>query len=173
MNSVDHYVRNFLYKEFPEFFVWDSSHMILRRRMQKIIQIERLVSAHPAKGERFYLRILLNHVKGATTFEDLQTVNSVALSTFREAAEKMGLIEVDGRIFDCLNKATTFRMPSALRRIFAIILVFCEVTNVRELWDKHSEAMGENFRMETVDVEVTEQMVLRDLRSLLYSMERT
>jgi hypothetical protein len=45
--------------------------------------------------------------------------------------------------------------------------------NVRELWDKHSEAIGENFRMETVDVEVTEQMVLKDLRSLLYSMERT
>jgi hypothetical protein len=76
--------------------------------MQKIIQIGRLVSAHPAEGERFYLRILLNHVRGATTFEDLQTVNSVVFSTFREATEKMGLIEADGRIFDCLNKAATF-----------------------------------------------------------------
>jgi hypothetical protein len=57
-NSVDHYARNFLYKEFPEFFVWDSSRKIWRRRKQKRIQIGRLVSAHPAEGERFYLRLL-------------------------------------------------------------------------------------------------------------------
>jgi hypothetical protein len=170
MNAVDIYARNFLYKEFPEYFVWDSSCKSWRRRKQKRIQIGRLVSAQPAEGERFYLRILLNHVRGATSFEDLRTVEGVIFSSFREAAEKRGLIEADGSISDCLSEAATFRMPSALRRLFATILVFCEVTNVRELWDKHFEAMGEDFRAESVNAEVTEQMVLKDLRNLLYSM---
>jgi len=109
-------------------------------------------------------------VRGATSFEDLRTVEGFIFSTFREAAEKRGLIEADGSISDCLSEAATFQMPSALRRLFATILVFCEVTNVRELWDKHFEAMSEDFIADNVNAKVTEQMVLKDLKSLLYSM---
>jgi hypothetical protein len=66
------------------------------------------------------------------------------------------LIEDDSTISDCLSEAATFQMPSALRRLFARILVFCEVTNVRELWDKHLEAMGDDFRRENENAKVTE-----------------
>jgi ATP-dependent DNA helicase PIF1 len=37
-------------------------------------------------------------------------------------------------------------MPSSIKRLFATILVFGEPTNVRGLWDKHLEAMGEDYR---------------------------
>jgi hypothetical protein len=36
-------------------------------------QIDRMVYACPTEGERYYLRILLNHVKRATSFDDLKT----------------------------------------------------------------------------------------------------
>lgn len=52
MNSIDSYARNFLYKEFPEFYVWQRNHKTWRRRTQRI-QIGRLVAAHPAEGERY------------------------------------------------------------------------------------------------------------------------
>uniref|UniRef100_A0A0A9AIP6 Uncharacterized protein n=1 Tax=Arundo donax TaxID=35708 RepID=A0A0A9AIP6_ARUDO len=52
-------------------------------------------------------------------------------------------------------------MPYALRRLFATILAFCEVTNVRELWTKHFEAMSDDFCMESINNETVEQMVLK------------
>jgi hypothetical protein len=168
MNSIDSYARNLLYKEFPEFYIWQKNKTW--RRRTKRIQIGRLVAAHPAEGERYYLRILLNHVRGATSFEDLRTVEGVVFSTFREAAERRGLIEADDSISDSLTEAATFQMPSALRRLFATVLAFCEVTNVRALWDKHLEAMSDDFRRAGISNEAVEQMVLKDIGDLLYSM---
>jgi hypothetical protein len=84
-------------------------------RKQASGQIGRIVYANPAEGERYFLRVLLNHVRGATSFEDLRTVVGVAYSTFREACEKRGLIETDRSVDDCLTEATIFQMPCALR----------------------------------------------------------
>ena len=75
--------------------------------------------AHPAEGERYYLRVLLSHVRGATSFDALKTVNGNPCSSFREACEHLGLIEHDRTLDDCMTEAATFQMPSALRRLFA------------------------------------------------------
>ncbi|XP_048545308.1 ATP-dependent DNA helicase PIF1-like isoform X2 [Triticum urartu] len=88
----------------------------------------------------------------------------------REAAERRGLIEADDSISDCLTEAATFQMPYALRRLFATILAFCEVTNVRALWNNHFEAMSDDFRRENISDEAIEKLVLGDIRYLLYSM---
>ena len=77
-------------------------------RKQKSGQIGRIVYANPAEGERYFLRVLLNHVRGATSYEDLRTMAGVTYSTFREVCEKRGLIEMDKSIVDCLTEATTF-----------------------------------------------------------------
>ena len=125
--------------------------------------------AHPAEVERYYLRVLLNHVGGATSFEDLRAVSGITYSTFREACEKRGLVETDKSHDDCLNEASTFQMPSALRRLFATILVFCEVTDIRALWDNHKVAMSEDYSRGNTNPAAVEQMVLRDIRDLLHS----
>ena len=72
------------------------------------VRTGRIVYANPAEGERYFLRVLLNHVRGATSYEDLRIVAGVTYSTFREACEKRGLIEMDKSIVDCLTEATTF-----------------------------------------------------------------
>lgn len=86
--------------------------------------------AHPAEGERYYLRVLLSHIRSATSFDALKTVNGNPCSSFREACEHLGLIEHDRTLDDCMTEAATFQMPSALRWLFATILVFCEVTEI-------------------------------------------
>ena len=94
----------------------------------------------------------------------------VTYSTFREACEKRGLIETDRSIDDCLTEATTFQMPCALWWLFATILVFGEATNIRGLWDKHKDALGEDFSRDNTNTSTVEQMVLRDIRDMLHSM---
>nr|XP_051197220.1 uncharacterized protein LOC127310601 [Lolium perenne] len=170
-NLVDPYARNFLYKEFPEFYRWiKGKKKWQRRKLRGRGQIGRIVYAHPAEGERYFLRVLMNHVKGATSFEDLKSVNGRRCSNFRESCERRGLIETDKSLDDCLTKAATFQIPYALRRLFATILVFCEVTQIRSLWEKHLESMSEDYRRNQPNQAAVEQMVLRDIRDLVHSM---
>jgi hypothetical protein len=91
-------------------------------------------------------------------------------STFREACKKRGLIEMDKSIDDCLTEATTFQMSCALRRLFATILVFYKATNIRGLWDKHKDALGEDFSRDNNNTSTVGQMLLRDIRDMLHSM---
>lgn len=79
------------------------------------------MSAHPAEEERYYLRVLLNHIPGATSFEDLKTVDGVVYPFFYEAAKKRGLIEVDNTLNKYLTEAGLFQMSSSLRRLFSTI----------------------------------------------------
>lgn len=89
--------------------------------------IGRVNTANPKEGERYFLRLLLNHVRGPKSFEDLLTVNEVICKTFKQSAQKRGLLESDESISACLNEAVMFKMPLELRRLFATILVYCQV----------------------------------------------
>jgi len=113
-NREDRIARKILYREFPEHYRWIKGRKVWQIRKQVSAQIGRIVYANPSEGERYFLRLLLNHVRGATSYEDLRTMAGVTYSTFREACEKRGLIEMDQSIDDCLMEATTFQMSCAL-----------------------------------------------------------
>jgi hypothetical protein len=50
---------------------------------------------NPSEGERFYLRLLLLHVKGACGYQDLLTFNGTVFNSFKEAAKARSLLEDD------------------------------------------------------------------------------
>ena len=78
--------------------------------------IGRINSVNPKKkGEIFYLRLLLNHVRGLTSFEDLLTVDRIHYLSFKETTKKKGLLESDESIIECLTEATTYQMLKTLR----------------------------------------------------------
>ena len=93
-NNLHVKARGILYRDFPEYYTWQRRGKFWQERKRATLsQVGRIVSAHPAEGERYYLRVLLNHVTGATSYEDLRTVNGQVMPTFHEVAEKQGLIE--------------------------------------------------------------------------------
>jgi hypothetical protein len=51
--------------------------------------------AHLRLGEHYYLRMLLNGVKGATSYKHLQTVDGIEHDTFKDACIAMGLLVDD------------------------------------------------------------------------------
>ena len=103
------------------------------------------MSANPAEGERFYLRVLLSHVPGPTGWNYLYTANGVRHSTFRRAALERGLIQSDNLLNDTLVEASLKEFPPALRRLFATLLIFCEPGDVRRLWNDHYDSLSEDF----------------------------
>ncbi|XP_071925512.1 uncharacterized protein [Coffea arabica] len=71
--------------------------------------------------ERYYLRLLLSHVRAPKSFKDLLTVNGSLAISYREAAFQMGLLQSDTHVEDTLNNAVAFQMPCSLRILFAVL----------------------------------------------------
>jgi hypothetical protein len=63
------------------------------------------VTANPAEGERYFLRVLLNHVAGSTSFQDLKIVDGVLCGSFHDTVERRGLIESDSMLYDSLTES--------------------------------------------------------------------
>ncbi|XP_077222124.1 uncharacterized protein LOC143855967 [Tasmannia lanceolata] len=170
MNIVDADAKKYLYHEFPEHYVWDGTGRFWTKR-KKQRAIGRLRAVNPFEGDTYYLRLLLNHIRGATSFTSLLTVDGNLCTTFKEAAQKNGLLEDDNDILFCLQEASTFTMPSSLRRLFATILVFCEPTNVRLLWDAILPHMAEDLRtISECHTNTRATYVLKKLKGILKSM---
>ncbi|XP_021747710.1 ATP-dependent DNA helicase PIF1-like [Chenopodium quinoa] len=126
------------------------------------------------EGERFFLRLLLDHVKGPELFEHLRTVNGIVFSTFREAAEKLDLMENDASIRDCFCEASNSKMPSSLRRVFVTLLVYCQPTGVRSLWDEFYHYMAEDYLYSTsTNLELVRDSVLYDIDRMLKQLGKS
>ncbi|CAN6555560.1 unnamed protein product [Malus baccata var. baccata] len=123
LNHVDADARRYLYMEIPSHYRWIQAQRKLYKRMNRNKVIGRIYAVSLAEGEKFYLRILLNHVRGPTSFTNLRTVNGVLHPTFKQVAKQQGLLERDDSIRQCLLHTSTIQMPSALRRLFVTILV--------------------------------------------------
>ena len=108
--------------------------------------IARIVVANSNEDETYYLRLLLNHVRGPTSFEDLKTIGGVVASTFCEANLLCGLLEADNSLDKCLEEASMYQMPYSLRCLFTTILVYCNPSNLKLLWNKIEQVMSEDFR---------------------------
>ncbi|XP_024963960.1 uncharacterized protein LOC112504257 [Cynara cardunculus var. scolymus] len=133
----------------------------------------RLVSANPAEGERFYLRLLSSHITGPTCFEDLYSFNGLPHPTFRKASLERGLIENNDNLSQCLGEASLFQFPAALRRLFATMLIYCEQEDVRKLWDDHYDSLSEDYTRQCESVNRVRNLVLTDILVFLQSMGKS
>ncbi|VVA39576.1 PREDICTED: LOC110435698 isoform, partial [Prunus dulcis] len=111
--------------------------------------------------------------RGATSFLNLMTIGGILQPTFKEAAEQQGLLEGDDSIRQCLLEAFTIRMPSALRRLFVTILVYCEPVGVRTLWDEFYPFMIEDYAFSSnLRCNVIVNRLLRDLNTFLVQFNK-
>ena len=106
------------YTNFPEKFVWDKPKSEWKTRVKGHgAVIARMYSAHPGEGPHFYPRILLSHVTGCMSFQDVRTLpDGTVCDTYKEAALRRGLLEDDQETDQCLAEAATCFMPAQLRQ---------------------------------------------------------
>jgi hypothetical protein len=91
--------------------------------------IGRMYYAHPTSGERYYLQMLLNYIKGATSYEQLRTVDGKEHDTFKDACIAMGLLANDNEWHQALEETGVWALGQQLHDMFASMLMFCEVPN--------------------------------------------
>ncbi|GFQ72534.1 ATP-dependent DNA helicase [Trichonephila clavata] len=105
----------------------------------------RLYTVHPNNAECFYLRLLLINVRGPTSFQELKTVNGHVCATFREACQKLNLLENDAHWDISLADASHTAQPQQIRTLFFIILTTYFPANPKGLWGKYKEYMSEDI----------------------------
>lgn len=131
--------RALLYADFPRYFAWKPSTKSWSKR-EAGFEIGRMHSVHPRDGERFYLRLLLNHVRGATSFADLRTVTrdgqEVTYGKFREAALALGLLTDDGCWRQTLKEAASSQTGAQLRHLFVSLLLFSDMSEPNKLFEE-------------------------------------
>ena len=110
--------------------------------------------AHPTSGECFYLRMLLNVVKGARSFKEIRTINNVVYSDFRSACYVLDLLDDDKEWHEALNHASHWASGKQLRELFITMLIFCEVFDAYKLWIS-------NWRLLSEDILHRQRAVLR------------
>ncbi|XP_048621666.1 uncharacterized protein LOC125591450 [Brassica napus] len=93
--------RELTYIQFAEHFVYHSDIKTWTPRKQGTA-IGRLIYVHPTAGDKYYLRILLNVVKGAFGYDDLYTVGGTKFKEFRDACYARGLLDDDKEWHDAI-----------------------------------------------------------------------
>src|SRR5882757_6906924 len=167
----DGVINNTLYQDFPNKMVWNKARHVWTVR-QRSFQIGRMYYAHPSAGERFYLRLLLTIVKGATSYEDLRTFQGVLYPTFREACIAYGLTEDDNEWHQCLEEAKHMAVGHQMRHLFVTILKDCAPADPRALWDTFWQDICDDLKRHPVfhhrDVEPSEEEIKAIILYLLF-----
>jgi len=134
-NSKYPSARDILYQDFPSYFVFQRKECEWTPRKQGV-SIGRIYFCGPKSCERFYERLLLLHIKGATSFDSLKTVNRILYSTFREACNAKGLLASDDEWKEVLEDGSAMLTGFQQRLLFAVILTDCNPAEPNELWEQ-------------------------------------
>ncbi|PIA56622.1 hypothetical protein AQUCO_00700758v1 [Aquilegia coerulea] len=136
--------RRLTYVDFPTEWVWNKNEKVWTRRKSKR-RIGRLYNAHPNSGQNFYLRVLLNVTPGAQGYDDLKTVNNVKYNDFKSACGARGLLRDDNEWHEVLKEMSTWSSGNMMRESFVYILLFCQLTNPQDLWNKNWELLSDDI----------------------------
>ncbi|OMO65301.1 DNA helicase PIF1, ATP-dependent [Corchorus capsularis] len=136
--------RQLLYADFPREFVWHAASKKWEPR-QRGNCIGRVIQINACAGELYYLRLLLNVVRGPTSFEAIQTVNGVLYSTFQAACKACGLLGDDREWINAMLEAAHTAMSYELRVFFVMIIIFCQVSNPGKFFEEHWRVMSDDL----------------------------
>lgn len=89
--------------------------------------------------------MLLHHICGTKSYQDLRTVDQHVYLTFQAAARALNLLASDEQWDACLTECLSFQSPVQLRKLFTTILLFCIPSNPLSLWNILKEYLAEDY----------------------------
>ncbi|XP_073821135.1 uncharacterized protein [Musca autumnalis] len=171
----DPFARTLLYSEMPRYYTWNAASKKFQRRKKgdtvagfadvySTDALGRIYTVHPRQDECFYLRLLLLNIRGPTSFDSLRTVDGVLCATFREACQRLNLLENDSHWDLTLADSIVSAPANQIRTLFAIIIATCNPSNPTALFDKYKDDMADDIlhRVRTTtlnfDLEINEEI---------------
>ncbi|KAL0847213.1 hypothetical protein Bca101_020459 [Brassica carinata] len=144
--------RDITYAEMPTRFTWNRKERVWKPRKRPFAKprkrsfaVGRIAHIGNKIEELYYLRILLNYVKGPQSFEDIRTVESVTYETFKEAYKVLGLFDDDKEYILGIEEASNRSSGYYLRRFFVIMLISDCLTEPELVWNLTLEHLTEDI----------------------------
>ncbi|XP_019178844.1 PREDICTED: uncharacterized protein LOC109173980 [Ipomoea nil] len=149
------------YIDMPTKFVWKKDIREWHPR-KRGFSIGRIFYVPPGSGEIYYLRCLLNVVRGPTNFEDIMTFEGVKYPSFRDACYARGLLDDDKEYIDAINEASHWSTAQAMRKLFVILLTSNLVIRPENVWNAVWQHLSEDAQFNRRRVLQKEDLILSD-----------
>ncbi|CDF37706.1 ATP dependant DNA helicase PIF1 [Chondrus crispus] len=130
--------RHIRYHKFPKYFTWKKSSKSCTYDFSGTGAnvVGRIYTVSPREGERYFLRLLLTQVPGATSFENLRNIDGEQCTSFRQACLRLGLLANDAEWKHAIRDS--FRSSFVpLSHLFATILAHCQPSDPLSLWNDY------------------------------------
>ncbi|GJS55282.1 putative DNA helicase [Tanacetum coccineum] len=150
--------RHLLYADYPTKFTWHASDKEWRPRKSGM-SIGRIYYVPPSMGEIYYLRMLLNHVPGATSHIFIRTVDNIVYPTYISACKALNLLGDDIEWIRSIREASQWKLGDQLRELFVTILLFCTVSD-------HAKLFRDTFPYISEDISSKHRRSLLDFSQL-------
>ena len=137
------------YIDHPQFYRWSNKQWVRRSPKVALMPIVgRMHYVNYKQRERYYLRVLLGRVVGATSFTDLRTVDGIVCVSFREACCKRGCLDDDTEWDNALEEACggVILNCEQLRIFFVTILNNNDVNDANALWQKYKNDFSADIK---------------------------
>jgi len=155
LNERDVNARQYLYTEIPQHYTWNTSQRQWERRKASGGKpvISRLYTVNPKNTELFYLRMLLLHVRGAKSYEELRIYDGSVYKSYYDACVARGITTDDRQWEIALAEAQQTKLPRQIRELFGFIVALNNPAEPLRLWELFQDAMCEDlYRLYSVDV---------------------
>jgi len=137
--------RQYLYSEFPIYYTWKAKTTSWAPQ-KRGYSIGRMYHCSPVSGERYFLRLLLTSIRGATSFADLYMVDGVRHPTYQAACIARGLAENDQEWFQCFDEAILFTPAGGLRTLFLTGLRQQLISDPLAIWTQYKEHFSDDLK---------------------------
>ena len=136
--------RELTYAEFPTKFVWKSGtrEWVPRKRGFAIGGIAHI---QPSGDELYFLRVLLNWVRGPTSYEDIKTVDGVLYDTYEDACYALGLMDDDKEFIEAIKDCSDNSSATYARKLFARMLVSKTISQPHVVWEATWEYLTDDI----------------------------
>lgn len=136
--------RDLTYAEFPTKFVWKASmrEWVPRKRG---FAIGRIAHINPAQDELYFLRVMLNWVRGPKSYEDIRTVDGVVYSTYEDACYALGLMDDDKEYIEAIKDCSDNSSGTYARKLFSRMLVSKTLSQPHVVWEATWEYLTDDI----------------------------
>nr|XP_043633374.1 uncharacterized protein LOC122604555 [Erigeron canadensis] len=143
-NKNNEEARGLTYAKFPTKFKWNTKDKKWTRRTQGS-SIGRINYVSPKHGETYYLRMLLNKIKGPTCYKDLKTVHGKVYKTYKETCYALGLLDGDEEYIQSIKETSTWATGSYCRSLFVMLITSDSLSRPEYVWDKTYDNLTEDI----------------------------